>query len=461
VADALRADALSCYGGPARTPRICELAERGVLFEQAWAGGPWTAPSAVALFTGSHASAFADDPPAAPARVFHVGDEHETLAEALAARGYAVAADVDNFLAHRANALQGLTPLDPRSQGAGGAAAALPPPARDDDRVQRMYASVDFLLSAPAPFFAVRWIFDPHAPYEPPARWLEALAPAAASLPRPLSFYASLGHENAAARLRRHAKAMAEPERALLRALYHAEVESVDERVGWLLDALGRRGLRERTLVVLTADHGEAFGEHGVWLHGKALYEELLRVPLLVAGPGVAAGRRVAQPVSLADVAPSLRELLGLPPGDEQGASFAALLRPGPGAPAGAERAAYAGSPNGTAHGVDALRVGALKLIAHADGRAELYDLGADSGETRDLAAERPQDVARLRARLEALRAENEGRRRARLAARASGDRERVREETRRELEALGYVEGGADAAAAARRAEPAPEEAR
>jgi arylsulfatase A-like enzyme len=434
VADSLRADSLSCYGGAARTPHLCRVAEEGALFEQARSPAPWTAPSAVALFTGSHPGGFSDRPPGERDAVYSVGAEHETFAEALAGRGYEAAADVDNFLVHQTGALQGFARLDPNTPGAGGAAAAIP--SREEGAL-RTYAVYDFLAAAREPFFAVRWTLDPHAPYDPPAEYRAALEPLAAGLPRPLSFYASLGHQNAENRLRRVAPSMSGAERRLVRALYDAEVEWVDRRVGWLLDALDRRGLRERTLVVVTSDHGEAFGEHGLYLHGKGLYDELLRVPLLVAGPGVPAGLRVGAPVSLTDLAPTLAELLGVPCcAGAQGRSFAALLR---GAAPG-ERVVYAGSPNHAGRGTHALVEGSLKWIAHAGGGGALYDLAADPGETRDLAAERPADAQRLAARTEALVAETEALRTRRLARRGADELDAVRRDTRRELEALGYV---------------------
>jgi arylsulfatase A-like enzyme len=434
VADTLRADALACYGGAARTPNLCRVAAQGALFEQARSAAPWTAPSAVALFTGSHPDGFADRPAGERDPVYLVGAEHETLAEALAARGWAAAADVDNFLVHQTGALQGLARLDPNTAGAGGAAAAIP---SQEERARRMYAAYDFLAAAREPFLAVRWTMDPHAPYAPPPELLAELEPAAAGLPRPLAFYASLGHQNAEHRLRRYAPGFGDAERRLLRALYDKEVEWLDRCVGWLFEALDRRGLWARTFVVVTSDHGEGFGEHGVFLHGKGLHDELLRVPLLIAGPGIPAGLRVAAPVSLTDLVPTLRELLGVDCcAEAQGRSFAPLLR---GASA-AERLVYAGSPNDGGRTTGALVAGGLKWIGSAEGGA-LFDLAADPGETRDLARERPADAARLAGRLGALRAENEALRARRLAARKGGELETVRARTRRELEALGYVE--------------------
>jgi arylsulfatase A-like enzyme len=427
VSDTLRADALSCYGGPARTPNLCGLAERGTLFEHAYSPAPWTLPSAVSLFTGSPASAFSDRPLGEEAGAYHVPDAEPLLGEALAARGWTLRFDIENRVTLRPNVFQGFE--------------ALPEPRRADDvedvRAVRMERTLEFLNAPPQPFFLVRWGLDPHAPYAPPRERLASLAWLAEGLPHPLAFYASLGQRRAEHRLAEHAPSFSEAELRLLRALYHAEVEWMDELVGRMIDALVYRGLLRRTIFVFTADHGEAFGEHGLFLHGHALIEPLLRVPLIVAGPGIAAGHRVAQPVSLTDLAPTLRELLG-EPAAEPGASFAELLR---GAATDEGRAVYAGSSKEPERGIDALIVGTSKLVAHAGGRFALYDLAADPGETRDHSAEMPAEVAALRERLEAIRAASEAQRSRRLAERSPAELEADRRETERELRALGYVE--------------------
>jgi len=437
VSDTLRADALACYGGNARTPNLCRLAEQGALFERAYSAAPWTAPSTVALFSGHHASGFGDRPSGERGQTYYMGDEEHVLAEALRERGYGARFDLDNGLAYYSNAFQGLEMLD---NDAPAALAAVPSGFEGDERVVRMGASIHFLASAAEPFFAVRWILDPHAPYGPPPARLAALAPLAEGLPHPIEFYAGLGHHNAEHRLRKVAPSLAEPERRLLRALYDEEVAFVDERIGWLFAQLDRRGLWARTLVVLTSDHGEAFGEHGLWLHGKSLHEGLLRVPLLIAGPGVPAGRRIDVPVSLTDLLPTLCEWLSAPCGEEtQGTSFAALLAGGSDDAKG--RVVYAGAPNDPSHGIDALIDGSWKLVSKADGAAALFDLAHDPGELEDVAGAHPEEAARLRTRLEAIRAENETLRTRRLAGRSQRQLENVREDTRRGLEALGYVE--------------------
>src|SRR4029450_12110571 len=113
-------------------------------------------------------------------------------------------------------------------------AAAIP---SQEERARRTYAVFDFLATTPEPFFAVRWIMDPHAPYSPPPALLAELCTQASGLPRPLPFYAAMGHQNTEHRLRRYAPSMSAAERRLLRSLYDKEVEWVDRCVCWLLDA--------------------------------------------------------------------------------------------------------------------------------------------------------------------------------------------------------------------------------
>ncbi|HLE85671.1 MAG TPA: sulfatase, partial [Thermoanaerobaculia bacterium] len=322
VSDALRADALSCYGGRAATPNLCRLAERGVLFEHAFANAPWTLPSSISMFTGRPSGWYrrvAGPEELEPGgRSYRVPDEERLLGEVLADLGYRAQVHLENPVARQAKAFQGF------------ARASLAEARRDrvlrevapeigfrprDGRYLRILWLLDLLSSPPAGrFAAVHWIDDPHAPYEPPPGLLPEAAPA--GLPRPVAYYAGLGHHlrprRGLRKLRDEAPGLTPEELAFVERLYLLEVESVDQRLGYVLRALERSGLAEETLVVFTADHGEAFGEHGEFLHGVSLYNELVRVPLILAGPGIARGHRVAGPVSHLDLLPTLADLMRL-----------------------------------------------------------------------------------------------------------------------------------------------------
>ena len=187
---------------------------------------------------------------------------------------------------------------------------------------------------------------------------------------------------------------------AHLLALYDGEIRYTDGQVARILERLAARGLDQTTLVAVTSDHGEEFLDHGGWEHQRTLYEEMVRIPLLFAGPGVEAGRRVPSQVSLLDLAPTLLDWAGLPAlPTQRGRS---LLRPLD------EREAY----GETDHGLPDtrklfLRGGAAKWKAiltfdrktDAAVSEEWYDLGSDPRETRSVPP--PESAATLvRARL-------------------------------------------------------------
>jgi len=395
--DTVRADRLGCYGSKAAgTPVLDRLAREGALVERAVAVAPLTLPAHASILTGLY-------PPSHGVRDnsdFALPGSATTLAEQMAARGYRTAAVVGAAVLSRSQGLdQGFERYD-EPAAAPGSAAGGPTPAfrpilerRAAEVTDRALASLEVL--APGPFFLWVHYFDPHAAYEPPEPFRTRFAG------RP----------------------------------YDGEVAYTDAEVGRLLAALEAKGIASRTLTAVVADHGEGLGEHGESTHGVFLYETTLRVPLLLRMPGrIAAGTRFDGPVSQVDLAPTLLELLGLPPlPGAQGTSFAAALTRPPEDPVPARglysetlypERAYGWSP------LFALTEGNLKLIEAP--RPELYDLAADPGERRNLAAARSEELARRRARLAAT-----------SAAFSSADGEALRPadaERREQLAALGYV---------------------
>jgi arylsulfatase A-like enzyme len=200
------------------------------------------------------------------------------------------------------------------------------------------------------------------------------------------------------------------------RDMYDGGVRYADELLRRVVEALRARGTLDRTVLVVLADHGEVLGEKGRFFgHGPSLYQPVVHVPLYLRYPArVPAGARVAAPVSTVGVFASVLELVGLdaPPTLQVG-SLLPLLGAGTGVgPVLSElvsmnEAGGRDDPQMRA-GVHlrALRDGRWKLVATSDGRRLLYDLEADPGETRDLAAEQPEQLAALDARLEAARAD-------------------------------------------------------
>ncbi|MEE9608331.1 MAG: sulfatase [Myxococcota bacterium] len=448
VSDTLRADALDCTDDAARTPQLCGLAERGVFFERAYSNGPWTLPSSVSMFTGNVASAYLQraDAPELPDDFLYIADRELLLAEALAAEGYDVVSFLETSIAAEPNTFQGFTQRETGPPNYPVREGLLPELRQSDPRYRQMLGLLHYLLVAgDRSFFALQWIHDPHAVYLPPQHLFEQLTIDASRLTYPIPHYLSLGHQEDADRgyrkLRDHQQELSEYDVEFLEALYLKEVESVDERVGYVLDALERSGLAERTFVVFTSDHGEAFGEHGHFLHGGVFYEELVRVPLIIAGPGLPRGRRVEQAVSHVDLMPTLRDLMGVEClGDPQGASFEALLR-GERDPAAARRQ-YLVDPTSRLEQRDALVEGGWKLIAFRDGRRlELYDLRGDPGERHDVAAAHPELAARMQAEIARLRTDSELRRERNRQLTNEDQLRRAGEETRAHLRALGYLD--------------------
>jgi arylsulfatase A-like enzyme len=190
-------------------------------------------------------------------------------------------------------------------------------------------------------------------------------------------------------------------------AQYDAEIRYMDEQIGRVLAELELLGLRSRTLLAFSADHGESLGEHDYWFeHGRLPYDDSVRVPLILAGPGLEAGHVVDSPVELRALLPTLLDLAGLPPLAESDAASLRPLLAGEEAPA-----AVAFSESGYATFQRAIRTARWKLIHVPDpgDRAimqgtpfELYDLAADPGEERNLVAAEPDRVAALRGPLEA-----------------------------------------------------------
>ncbi|MFQ5350963.1 MAG: sulfatase-like hydrolase/transferase, partial [Thermoanaerobaculia bacterium] len=291
VSDALRADAMSCYGGRAQTPNLCGLAADGVLFERAYANAPWTLPSVVAMFTGTYPLQHrrtVQGRAGEPLPFYYLDQSEYLLGEALSERGFEVTAVLENAVTRQPQVLQGFRILNRLRRNEG------PLPVFASDKVVAGFGlatsekdykpiaqSIAHLLEVgERAFFHVHWIDDPHAPYRPPEDQQQEALRQAGELPNEPSFYKRLGHQNKGARrhLRGVAPSLTPVEVAFIERLYELEIESVDRRVGALLRTLEATGQRERTLIVFTSDHGEEFGEHGGFLHDHAMWDELIRV---------------------------------------------------------------------------------------------------------------------------------------------------------------------------------------
>jgi arylsulfatase A-like enzyme len=245
------------------------------------------------------------------------------------------------------------------------------------------------------PFFAYLHVVEPHSPYVPAEPWRSRFAPEVAP---------ALGSRDGLREVQLAGGAPSQAVRDDLRALYDAEVAEVDAAFGALRDGLARRGLWERTVVVVLADHGEEFFEHGGWEHGATLHGESIDIPLLVRVPGTGAGRRVETLAQQADVLPTLLALAGAaPPPALDGRSLLPAIAGAklPAAPALSyqrlggfvRRGAVTGSEVAVTSGDYRL------LVRHEDGGAvsrRLYDRRRDPREQRDAQGELPITTAFL-----------------------------------------------------------------
>jgi arylsulfatase A-like enzyme/uncharacterized membrane protein YbhN (UPF0104 family) len=431
VVDTLRADAIRAYGTEgARTPNLDRFAEDAIRYDQHFANASWTRPSFASILTGRY-----------PGNHGVMGlssalpSEVTTLAEAFAESGYYTAGIITNpNITSVYNFQQGFDEyhyLEPNFVlGANDLQSKLlvvqlmrrviqrfetvtPGSAyQDAETVNR--SVIGWLDRAEEttgghPFFLFVGYMDPHDPYF-------------------VHPYDGEGFDKAS-----HQEPDAS-DAGRLRALYDGEVTYWDEQFGRLLDDLRRRGLYDETTIVVTADHGEEFGEHGGFWHGYTLYDEQVRVPLFVKLPNGASGGTVVRHwTQSVDLMPSLLEQNGLPAAE---GTQGGLLT------SGSSQVFAEESHHGNV--LRSLRVredgGELKLIEANPGNprglaeSELYRVDRDPGEREDLAPDQAETVARVGEALEEAEAHyREG------AARPSEDVEMSCEECQR-LSQLGYV---------------------
>ena len=435
--DTLRADHVGAYGSPlGLTPVLDDIAARGVVFDQAVAPSSWTRSTVASLFTSRYPSSIGvlgREDAIAPslvtlAEILRSEGRFETLGvttNANAGPAFGFAQGFDRF---EVPALTRSYPGDYAIHVAEG--------------VTRTALRLLDERAEDRPFLLFLHYVDPHDPYLPHPELIEA--------PEPPGRFDGSRRELAA--LDRAAPAeVTEMDRARIRHLYAGEVRYCDLWVGELIRGLEERGLRDRVLLIVTADHGEGLWDHGLRAHGRDLYEEQVRVPLIVDPPVGQWGDqplRMTTPVSLLDIAPTILAAYGIPPPmDYRGADLTPLLRGERRPPR--LRSVYA-ELDLDGRDLDALRLGDHKLIRDrrpaAAGRLELYDLGEDPGERSDLASQGSALLAPLAGALEGIAREV-------LAEAETVERVTVSEpddETTAALRALGYLDAGA------RRGEPA-----
>jgi arylsulfatase A-like enzyme len=419
--DTLRADRLPSYGYPRNTAPFLEerLAREGTLFEHAFSAASTTGPSHMTVFTSLTPSAHGLRDNILRAQL---PAEIPTLAERLREAGFATGAVTeDGALAFGSGIERGFesyrefhTTAEPPPNAETTFAAARAWLDRNRDR--------RFLLFVQT--------YETHTPYRAPEDTpaLDGPLPTLAGGPADLRVPKIWRPEG-----------------------YDREIRYTDQALQHFVEGLEDAGLLENTLIVVFSDHGEAFLEHGYMHHGGAIHDEVLHVPLLFHGPGIAAGQRVSAPVGLVDLLPTLLELLELPaPPAVMGRSFASLVRGAAPDPSWWERPLFSESwakrrldlRDGGLRVVDletpslAVRKGSRKLIRERvpnGARYTYFDLADDPGEQRDLYASQPGAAADLQALLDAYARDAE-------AQPVAGEKE-VDSARLEALRALGYID--------------------
>ena len=376
VMDALRPDHLGCYGYPEGTsPNIDAFAASAIRFEHVVSASSWTKPAITSVLTGKLPTSHG---------VFEMRDTlpdgEATLQRILARAGYSFA----GFVANRVfdgDIVDGFVRIAEGLKAERGFKAGSP------STTNAVVAHLDG-ASGVKNFVYVHYM-DTHAPY-----------------------YTGEGASGSAA-----------PGSGDPAASYDAAIRINDAQIGRLFDAIKKRGMWDRSIIVLMADHGEAFGEHGKTGHYNSLYDEETWIPFMVRVPG-AAPRVVGGVYSEVDVMPSLLAALGLPsPGGLDGIDMLS-----------AERSiAFSEMKRGDVFLVSARTVSAKVIYARLSGHTACFDLSRDPGETRDLAGTQDGRCIALQRAVDSLVSRTR---------RKPGTRE-LGEEERRQLKALGYLDGG------------------
>jgi len=411
LVDTLRAGHLGCYGyNRPVSPHIDAFARQSAVFRHTVAQSSWTRPTTTTILTGllprTH-NVFSHRDALAPQAV--------TLAERLREVGYHTAGFVTNpNVAPNFGLDQGFELyrlLGPKRRTAAGIN-------------ERAAEWLDSEWKKDAPFFLYLHTMEPHAPYDPPPAFLQRFAP---GLRNPawtqMAFVEALEKGDA----------VGTPEvRQGLRNLYDAEIAANDEAFGALVDLLVQRKLWDDTVIVFVADHGEEFGDHGGWEHGRTLYDEMLDVPLIVRIPG-AGGKIVERQAQQVDVVPTILDALGLKlPADLEGRSLLALAE-GP-AIDPQEEPAFSWLEERSLRSA-AVTTPKWRLVEKRFpvSGSYLYDRQADPEERHNLAREQPVRAGYLRAQLRAVE-------RSRLGTLKALEAKPLDPETQNQLKALGYL---------------------
>jgi arylsulfatase A-like enzyme len=419
IVDTLRADHLSPYGYARDTsPFLNHLAQQGVLFENAISPSSWTLPSHGSMLTGLYPH---EDRVETEFDI--LSRNSPTLGDAMANEGYRTAAFSANYLYFSRDhgfihgfshfeeferTLAGILEKVGLSRFIFGELSHLTngQPSAFFGRKNAATAekinehAIKWIESDRRPFFVVLNYFDVHEPVLPPEPYMHMYTVNAQARSQSMNF------EEVCAR---QAQASCASDRPQFVDVYDGSIRYLDQCIQQLLSQLKGRGLLKNTIVVVTSDHGQEFGDHGIYGHHQSLYRGEIQVPLIIWKPGlVPESVRVTTPVSTTDIPATILDLTGVDhkpalPGD----SLAALWRPSHAAPVWPDPISElarlhwfekaAPNYNGSVRAI----VTPQWHYIHQEGRDFLFDWKADLNETHDLCASQPKECAALRARLQ------------------------------------------------------------
>lgn len=401
--DTLRTDALSLYGSTTPTPSIDALGRDGIVFDRAYSTAPWTYVSFTSIHSGvtpwAHGVRRSTD---------QVPPRASTLARAMRDHGYNTAAIGNNALMAAAGPARELSgafadhlffprTISPFTRAQSYLASVAPSAIGTYATTNQLteYGSTWVRNHGQNPFFLWLHFFDPHNPYDRVPEFPPDIEPPP-----------GLGHLSGKALM---GEVRNGPRRAGLRdwsrALYQSEVRAIDQAIGEFLETLKEQGLYDRALIILTSDHGEEFAEHNKYWHGQSLYNELVRVPLIIKLPNATASARVPHPVSTVAIAPTILDLASVPYDDDLFSArslrqdWSGVDAVGP-SPAVFMTGVNVGDPN-VGEPAEAVVWEHYKYIRWERlNHEELYDFDTDPADQYNLALRLPEQVAIGRALL-------------------------------------------------------------
>jgi arylsulfatase A-like enzyme len=412
VVDTLRADTLAVGGAEeSAMPNLDAWAAESVVFTAAYSQAPWTLPSFASLFTATYPVEHGATGHRERKEFFPIRQGLVTATESFKNHGYATGAFVNNiFLKGDFGFRKGFDTYD--------FFPATVVETRSAEEVTGL--GIHWLGTHAEPFFLMLHYFDPHFTYRPPAEFARQFG---GSLDGPLKRLVDpLAVKKGKVKLN-------EWDKDNLKNLYKGEAAYTDQELKRLFDYLEKKGLLEKSVVIVTSDHGEEFWDHGDFEHGHSQYEELVKVPLIIRFPGREhAGKVVESPVRLMDLMPTVHAYLGLEtPSTFRGKSFLDTLEgKRTNEPLLFEACLYGQE-------IRAMRAGDLKVIVNTEtGATELYNIEEDPLEKNDLAADRPEETEKMSKSLLLLREK--------LDASQGEGPVNLSRELMKELEKLGYA---------------------